>query len=121
MGVRSVFTEHMTNAVYRAVADPTRRRVLERLTAGPLGFQELHSDFDMTKGGFSQHLRVLRLANLIAVDEVDRSRRYRLTPRPLRELAEWVHLYADFWDDKLTALDRVLTQQRPIQPTEGEH
>ena len=106
--------------VYRAVADPTRRRVLERLTAGPLGFQDLHSDFDMTKGGFSQHLRVLRLAGLITVDEVDRNRRYRLTPQPLREVADWVHIYAPFWDDKLTALDRVLTQQRPTQPTKGD-
>jgi DNA-binding transcriptional ArsR family regulator len=107
--------------VYRAVADPTRRRVLERLAAGPLGFQDLHGGFEMTKGGFSQHLRVLRQAGLIAVDEVDRSRRYRLTPQPLRDVADWVLTYAPFWDDKLTALDRVLTQQRPTQPTKGDH
>jgi DNA-binding transcriptional ArsR family regulator len=116
-----VFSERVPADVYRAVADPTRRRVLERLTAGPLGFQDLHRDFDMTKGGFSQHLRVLRLAGLIAVEEVHRSRRYRLTPQPLREVADWVHIYADLWDDKLTALDGVLTQRHPTQLTKGDH
>jgi DNA-binding transcriptional ArsR family regulator len=107
--------------VYRAVADPTRRRVLERLAAGPLGFQDLHVEFDMTKGGLSQHLRVLRQAGLVHVDEADRGRRYRLTPQPLREVADWVLTYAPFWDDKLAALDRVLREQPPAPSTEGDH
>jgi DNA-binding transcriptional ArsR family regulator len=107
--------------VYRAVADPTRRRVLERLAAGPLGFQDLHDEFDMTKGGLSQHLRVLRQAGLVSVDQSDRSHRYRLTAQPLREVADWVLLYAPLWDDKLAALDRLLTQQQPNRTTtEGD-
>lgn len=106
--------------VYRAVADPTRRRVLERLAAGPTGFQDLHSGFPMTKGGFSQHLGVLREAGLVEVDELDRSRRYRLTPGPLREVADWVAAYAPFWDDKLGALDRLLAQQPPTSSTDGD-
>jgi DNA-binding transcriptional ArsR family regulator len=105
--------------VYRAVADPTRRRVLERLAAGPLGFQDLHGEFEMTKGGLSQHLRVLRQAGLVAVDESDRSHRYRLTAEPLREVADWVLAYASFWDDKLSALDRLLEQQAHDRPTSG--
>jgi DNA-binding transcriptional ArsR family regulator len=107
--------------VYRAVADPTRRRVLERLAAGPLGFQDLHGEFAMTKGGFSQHLRVLQQAGLVAVDDSDRSRRYRLAAQPLREVADWVLAYAPFWDDRLSALDRLLAQRYPARPTNGEH
>lgn len=109
-----------TTDVYRAVADPTRRRVLERLAAGPTGFQDLHAEFTITKGGLSQHLGVLREARLVAVDESDRSRRYRLTPGPLREVADWVLAYAPFWDDKLSALDRLLAQQDPTRPTDGD-
>lgn len=108
-----------TADVYRAVADPTRRRILEQLTAGPQGFQDLHAESSITKGGFSQHLSVLRAAGLVAVDEQDRLRRYRLTPQPLREVADWVLTYAPFWDDKLFALDRLLAQQDPTRPTDG--
>lgn len=110
----------MPSDVYRAVADPTRRRVLELLAAGPTGFQDLHAGFAMTKGGFSQHLGVLREAGLVAVDELDRSRRYQLTPAPLREVADWVLTYAAFWDDKLSALDRLLAQQHPTSSTDGD-
>ena len=106
--------------VYRAVADPTRRRVLERLVDGPLGFQDLHVEFPITKGGLSQHLSVLREVGLVAVDENDRSRRYRLTPQPLREVADWVLTYAPFWDDKLSALDDLLAQHSPARPTDGD-
>ena len=114
----------MANArtdVYRAVADPTRRRVLERLATGPMGFQDLHAEFSITKGGLSQHLSVLRQARLVAVDASDRSQRYRLTPEPLREVAEWVLIYASFWDDKLSALDRLLAHHDPARPTDGDH
>lgn len=106
--------------VYRAVADPTRRRVLERLVAGPLGFQDLHAEFPITKGGFSQHLNVLREAGLVAVDDSDRSHRYRLTPDPLRAVADWVLAYAPFWDHKLAALDHLLAQQDTDRPIGGD-
>lgn len=106
--------------MYRAVAHPTRRRVLERLAAGPLGFQDLHGESAMTKGGFSQHLTVLQEAGLVAVDGSDRSHRYQLTPEPLREMADWVLTYAHFWDDKLVALDRLLAEQDPTRSTDGD-
>ena len=85
-----------------------------------MGFQDLHAEFPITKGGFSQHLSVLREARLVAVDESDRSRRYRLTPEPLREVANWVLTYAPFWDEKLSALDRLLAQHHPTRPTDGD-
>lgn len=109
-----------TSVVFRAVADPTRRRVLERLVYGPLGFQALHVEFPITKGGLSQHLTALREAGLIAVDEHDRSRRYRLTPGPLREVADWVLTYAPLWDEKLAALDDLLAQHDPTRPTDRD-
>jgi DNA-binding transcriptional ArsR family regulator len=105
------------NDVFRAVADPTRRRVLGLLRDGPAGFQDLHVHFAITKGGLSQHLSVLRRAGLVSVDDSDRHHRYRLTATPLREVADWVLPYARFWDERLTGLDRVLDDMAATGPT----
>ncbi|MFC5381347.1 metalloregulator ArsR/SmtB family transcription factor [Aquipuribacter nitratireducens] len=109
-----------TQLVFRAVGDPTRRRVLELLQDGPAGFQDLHRHFPMTKGGLSQHLAVLRQAELVAVDDTDRARRYRLTPGPLKEVADWVLTYARFWDERLDALDALLARPDLIPPHDPE-
>lgn len=106
--------------VFRAVSDPTRRLLLEVLREGPAGFQDLHAHVSMTKGGLSQHLAVLRQADLVAVDETDRTQRYRLTPGPLKDVADWVLTYARFWDDRLDALDALLAEQGP-HPHHPDH
>jgi DNA-binding transcriptional ArsR family regulator len=94
--------------VYHAIADPTRRAILDRLRGGGVAVAELASGFDMTRPAVSKHLRVLREARLVREDRDGRQRVYRLTPAPLRDLAQWVESYRSFWPANLMSLKRHL-------------
>ena len=90
--------------VFRAVADPTRRGILDLLAAGELPVNRIAEPFGMTRPAVSQHLRVLRRAGLVAERRVGRARRYRLRAERLREIGDWLQKYERFWDEKLDAL-----------------
>jgi DNA-binding transcriptional ArsR family regulator len=93
--------------VFRAIADPSRRRLLNALLDGPRSFGELHGLLPVTKGAVSQHLSILANVGLIVVSHED-GRRYALTPAPLSEIAEWVDGYRAFWESKLDNIEKVL-------------
>ena len=90
--------------VFRAVAEPSRRVLIDALLDGPRSFAELHAALPLTKGAVSQHLTVLVDVGLVVVDETDRSRRYTLTPAPLHEVDAWLSQYRRFWTERLDAL-----------------
>ena len=96
--------------VFLAIADPTRRGILDLLGAGeqPVGY--LAQQFDVTLSAISQHIRVLREVGLVAVRRVGRERRYRLNAEPLKEVSDWVQHYARFWQGRLDALGEHLEE-----------
>lgn len=94
--------------VFHAVADPTRRAILDRLRGGGVAVAELASGFDMTRPAVSKHLKVLRDARLVREDRDGRQRVYRLTPGPLRDVSQWVESYRNFWQTNLLSLKRHL-------------
>jgi DNA-binding transcriptional ArsR family regulator len=106
--------------IYRAVADPTRRAILDLLLSGPTGFQDVHTRFPLTKGAVSQHLQVLVAAGLVEIDPGDRSRRYRLTPAPLHEIDQWLAAYREFWTGRLDALADAVRARRATRQDEGD-
>jgi len=102
---------HRTRAtadVFRAIADPTRRAILDRLRAGPAPVNALWSDFSQSRPAISKHLRVLREAHLVSERREGRERIYELQPRALQQVAGWVEGYRSFWQRNLTALKRHL-------------
>lgn len=95
-------------ATFAALADPTRRAILARLTSGSKTVTELAQPFDMTMPAVSKHLKVLEQANLI-----ERSRRaqYRpctLQPAPLKDIDEWMEQYRRFFEESFDRLDEYL-------------
>lgn len=98
----------LTEATFRAISDPTRREILDRLSVGEQPAGELGSHFAISQPAMSQHLRVLREAGLVTTRREGRRRLYRLEPRPLREVYDWVAHYEHFWTDKLAALGEYL-------------
>lgn len=99
MSRRSIPTD-----VFTAIADPTRRRLLDQLGQGEVSVLSLAQPFDMTLSAVSQHLKQLHAAGLVSVRSEGRQRYYRLNPEPLRLVANWVGQYERFWKDKLGAL-----------------
>jgi DNA-binding transcriptional ArsR family regulator len=96
-------------AVFAAVADPTRRALLERLRAsGPLSISELGEGLPMTRQAVTKHLAVLRDSGLIRVRRSGRERLHELDAEPLREVDDWLRPYAEAWDRRIEALRRHL-------------
>ena len=98
--------------VYHAIADPTRRAILDRLRGGPAAVNALASDFSQSRPAISRHLRVLRTAHLVRERRCGRERRYSLEPEPLRDVAQWIEEYRAFWQSSLTNLKRHLEKER---------
>lgn len=92
--------------VFRAIADSTRRGLLDGLLAGEASVGQLAAAFDVSLPAISQHLRVLREAGLVSERRVGRERRYRVKPKPLRQVVDWVQHFERFWNERLDALGR---------------
>jgi DNA-binding transcriptional ArsR family regulator len=84
--------------VFRAVADPTRRAILDLLAVSERSVQELTARFAISQPAISQHLRELREARLVTARRVRREQRYRLTAEPLRTVHDWTERYRRFFD-----------------------
>jgi DNA-binding transcriptional ArsR family regulator len=93
---------------FAALADPTRRRIVEMLATRELAAGEIARRFDMTPPAVSQHLRLLRDAGLVHVRRDAQRRIYALDPRGLAELDAWIGRYRRFWHDRLDTLEREL-------------
>jgi DNA-binding transcriptional ArsR family regulator len=85
--------------VFRAVADPTRRAILDRLRTSELSVNDLAGPFDMTQPAVSQHLRILLEAGLVEAEWIGRQRLYKLNAQPLREVFQWSSLYRGLFTD----------------------
>lgn len=95
----------MTAAIFEAVADPTRRELLERLRAsGPLSLKQIASDLPLTRQAVTKHLDVLGRAGLLRTHRRGRQRIHELDAEPLREVADFLAPYAAAWDRRLDRL-----------------
>ena len=98
--------------VFRAIADPTRRAILDRLRAGAAPVNVLAEDFDQTRPAISKHLRVLREAALVTEQRSGRERLYQLEPQRLQRVASWVEGYRASWTVSLNNLKRYLENEK---------
>jgi DNA-binding transcriptional ArsR family regulator len=94
--------------IFHALADPTRRKVLERLSKGPAPVSELARPFEMALPSFAQHLDVLERCGLVRSRKAGRVRTYRLTPKPLKEAEHWMARQRAIWELRLDQLDNYL-------------
>jgi DNA-binding transcriptional ArsR family regulator len=98
--------------VFRAVADPTRRAILDRLRADDLSVTDLAGPFDMTQPAVSQHLRILLDAGLVEAEQIGRQRLYRLNPQPLRDVFDWAQQYRGLFIDPVGHAWRITPRAR---------
>jgi DNA-binding transcriptional ArsR family regulator len=94
--------------VFRALADPTRRAVFERLSQREMSVSELTARFDVSQPAISQHLATLKGAGLVSERRDGRNAYYRSDPRGLASLASWVQRYRVVWPARVEKLKRVL-------------
>jgi DNA-binding transcriptional ArsR family regulator len=100
-------TDHLS-LTFAALADPTRRHILAKLTSGEASVTELAAPLDMSMPAVTKHLKVLERAGLIARGKEKQWRPCRLQAAPLREVAGWVEHYRQFWEESLDRLGEYL-------------
>ena len=96
--------------VFRALADPTRRAVFERLSHGEATVTQLTKKFRVSQPAISQHLGALRESGLVGVRRDGRLAYYRVEPKGLRPLVSWIEHYQAFWLDHLKQLKALLEE-----------
>jgi DNA-binding transcriptional ArsR family regulator len=104
------------DAVFSALADPTRRQILARLSEGEASVSELAEPFEMSLPAVSKHLGVLEDAGLLARQKDGRVRHCRLIAEPMQDALEWIARYGRFWETQFDSLERFLSQS----PSKGE-
>ena len=107
---------------FAALADPTRRAILARLAGGPASVTELAAPFKMTLPAVSKHLKVLERAGLIGRGRDAQWRPCSLNAAPLKDVADWVGSYREFWDESFNRLEEYLreVQAAPSQGADNE-
>ena len=97
---------------FAALADPTRRAILARLSSGETNVTELATPFHMTLPAISKHLKVLEKAGLISRSRKAQTRPCHIEPEPLRLATDWMVQYRNMWEERLDRLDAFLQQEK---------
>ena len=105
---------------FTALAEPTRRTILERLAAnGNMSATDIYRGFKSSPPAISQHLKVLREAKLVRVEKRAQQRIYYINPEPMRELAKWVEQFASQQEEQFQRLDALLDiEKKKLSKTE---
>ena len=98
--------------IFQAVADPTRRAILDRLRTGPAPVNSIADGFTQSRPAISKHLKILKDSGLVAEQRQGRERVYRLDPGRLEEIADWLLAYRDFWQTSLNRLKQKLESEK---------
>ncbi|MGA9885768.1 MAG: metalloregulator ArsR/SmtB family transcription factor [Candidatus Acidiferrales bacterium] len=113
-------TPDSLSATFAALADPTRRAILARLSRGEASVTELAEPFAMSLPAVSKHLKVLKRAGLIARSREAQWRPCRIQARPLKNVADWVEHYRRFWTDSFDRLDEYLHDMKESEKKHAE-
>jgi DNA-binding transcriptional ArsR family regulator len=111
-------TDRLTTT-FTALANPTRRAILKRLAKGETSVTDLAKPFRMTLPAVTKHLKVLQRAGLITQSRQAQWRPCRLDAKPLRDVADWVDQYRQFWEQSLDRLQDYLNELQNKGPTHG--
>lgn len=118
-GVAAASMTAQVDAVFQALADPTRRKVLERLSSGPASVSELAEPFDMALPSFLQHLKVLEKSGLIQSTKMGRVRTCRLVSQRLKLAEDWLAKQRTLWERRLDQLDSYLIYLKEEEASDG--
>ena len=117
--VRNLADADPLSTTFAALADPTRRAILARLSTGEASVTELAEPFEMSMPAISKHLKVLERAGLIARGREAQWRPCRLEAAPLKDVAEWVKRYQRFWEQRFDNLDAYLRELKARDASQG--
>lgn len=102
----------MRRDVFQAIADPTRREIINLLAQSELNLNAVADNFEISRPAVSKHIKILTECGLIIIKQQGRERYCRAELKKLKEVAEWTNLYREFWNEKLDALGSFLEDEQ---------
>ena len=112
----------MRRDVFQAIADPTRRNIINLIAFNTLNLNAIADNFEMSRPAISQHIKILEECGLINITQQGRERFCEVQPKKLAEVADWLEPFREIWEDLFNRLDKVLTQMKKnessTKPTE---
>ncbi|MEE1899297.1 metalloregulator ArsR/SmtB family transcription factor [Flavobacterium rakeshii] len=102
----------MRRDVFQAIADPTRREIINLLAQSELNLNAVADNFEISRPAVSKHIKILTECGLIVIKQQGRERYCRAELKKLKEVAEWTNLYREFWNEKLDALGSFLEDEQ---------
>lgn len=102
------YSTEKIDRIFYSLSDSTRRKILERVSIKSLNVSEIAKPFDISLPAISKHLKILERAKLVQRQRIGREFRFRLSPKPLREVSRYISYYSKFWNEKLDNLEKYL-------------
>ncbi|MBD3616211.1 MAG: winged helix-turn-helix transcriptional regulator [Gracilimonas sp.] len=105
----------MPQDVFQAIADPTRREIIDLLAGQSMPVNDVARQFEMSRPAVSKHIKILNECGLVVIRKEGRKRYCRADTRKLQEVIEWAYRYRKFWNEKLDALEAALAEDERIK------
>lgn len=102
----------MRRDVFQAIADPTRREIINMISKKPLNVNAVAENFDVTRTAIYKHLKILAQCGLVNIRQQGRERFCEARLEKLNEVSDWVEQYRKFWNARLDALEEVISKKR---------
>ena len=110
---RLLHNMEMRRDVFQAIADPTRRQIIELLATGSMNLNAVAENFEISRPAISKHIKILTECGLISIRQEGRERYCDAQFDQLKEVTEWTSYYSKLWDKKLNALQQYLAKEKP--------
>ena len=105
--------------VFQAIADPTRREIIDLLSQQPMNLNAIAEHFDITRPAISNHIRILNECGIIVIEQVGRERFCKIQPDHLRLVSDWVGKYEKLWIQKIDSFEKYLYQLKSKRKKHG--
>jgi DNA-binding transcriptional ArsR family regulator len=105
--------------VFQAIADPTRRGIIDLLSKKPMSLNAISGHFDVTRPAISNHIRILNECGIIEIEQSGRQRICKIQPDRLRQVSDWIGKYEDLWTDKIESFEKYLYQLKTKRKKHG--
>ena|SRR5579859_7504753 len=110
----------MRRDVFQAIADPTRREIINLIAFGSLNLNAIAENFDVSRPAISQHIKVLTECGLIIIKKQGRERYCEARLQPLNEVSTWIERYRQLWDEQFESLDQLLLRMQTPKKRPGK-
>jgi DNA-binding transcriptional ArsR family regulator len=106
--------------VFQAIADPTRREIIDLLSRQPMNLNAIAQHFDITRPAISNHIRILNECGIINIEQIGRERFCKIQPETLKEVSNWIGRYDELWGSKINSFEKYLYKLKSKRSKNGK-